>query len=699
MSCLPQLGLIPSVLRCLGFAAAGCFATVGSSAWAAPTLSDQGYTGYTNVPSAFVTPEGRFHLWWSDAVPSADVRSFRLNTQADNYLVSFGMFPRIELGMRLINTGDDDFSAGVDTRFGQTVGQRDLSTNAKALLFSSELWPSLAIGLQDASGNGLFSASYGVASYRWKGLEASLGYGKDRMDGLFYGLSAQLGSYARVLYDDDTVQQVLALEAHSGNLMRGLRLVGRYRAVAEGPKAETGWSLGVEADLGLGARWADASAAASPGWETRRLRTARLAQRAQQAEDCLPSVAQEATRAGLERVRVESVSTQTARGYLLAAEAKRFTHSAVDAVGVAMGILGGSCAAEEGAEFVIQVAENGLPKFWVASAAQEVRAYLNVPGAPPPGVAYGLGAHPDYSGLGPRDGLLADVQLAPAQRYTVATEVGVLDYSVGVESVVTVPLWLGSAFVAEGVDDVAASSDFQRGGPLQGFALDEGWVSRGLQQTLPLWGYGALRGYYGRSTALDKESDLRIGDLVLWPVPGAGLQLETRYSDYEFREPQRIQDGRLSPSHQSAWTGTARYFFGDSSTLLELTWGRFHFEDEGARLRLERFFADTSVAVLYLRDREKDNEALGVSLSMPFGGRRTVPLGPVGLGGGPAWSTTLTTKINARSNVLRPNLLREVLPPGSLNRQYFDRGRLSRSYVQANWPRMRHAFETYVSAD
>ena len=49
-------------------------------------------------------------------------------------------------------------------------------------------WPSLAIGAQDFIGTGLFPAQYVAASKKFGGLDLTLGYGTERIDGLFGGV-------------------------------------------------------------------------------------------------------------------------------------------------------------------------------------------------------------------------------------------------------------------------------------------------------------------------------------------------------------------------------------------------------------------------------------------------------------------------------------------------------------------------------
>lgn len=662
-------------------------------------LSDQGYTGYVNTPSAFVTPEGRLSFLWSDAVPSADTRDYLLYDQADNYLLSIGMFPRLEFSARLTNSGESGFGANANAFTTLADGQRDLSTNAKLNLWSSTSGLAAAVGLQDASGNGHFTSTYGVLSYRFQDWEGSIGYATGRMDGLFYGMSRRLGRFVRLTLDDDSVQRVGAIDVHTASLIPGLTLVARYRLLNSGPNAEPGFSAGIEAELGRGTQWrARGYAATEQQQSRRRVRLARLTQQGEE-KGCSAALYREAQKAGLDRAHLATMDADGHQRMVFAFDARRYAHSPADATGVALGLVASVCNPDAKAQVVAQVADDGAPKFWVAAVAEEVKAYFAGAGHTAPQLAFGLGAHPDHATLGPRDLPVVDVQLGPELRYTVATEVGILDYSAGVRTRLSTPLWWGASFDAVGIDSAGKTDDFNSGGVFGNSALKSEWIARSLVQTVPLWGYGALRGHYGRSKIFDRDRDVTIGELVLYPFPQTGLQLETRYSSYELRP--RFSDQLYQPPEDeySAWTGSVRYMFGASGTLIDLTWGRYHYGDEGAKLRLERFFGDTGIAMLYLRDREAENEALSVQVSIPFGGRQTAALGPVAIGSNPGWATGLTTIINAESNFLRPNLLREVLPTDTLGRQYLSRYRLSRSYLQASWPRMRDAFEIYVSDD
>ncbi|HWM42182.1 MAG TPA: YjbH domain-containing protein, partial [Burkholderiales bacterium] len=67
---------------------------------------------------------------------------------------------------------------------------RDKSFDAKIQLLPERgWWPAVAVGMQDiAGGTGIFSAPYGVASKRLGELDFSLGYGRQRIDGVFGGV-------------------------------------------------------------------------------------------------------------------------------------------------------------------------------------------------------------------------------------------------------------------------------------------------------------------------------------------------------------------------------------------------------------------------------------------------------------------------------------------------------------------------------
>nr|MBV6629001.1 YjbH domain-containing protein [Oceanococcus sp. HetDA_MAG_MS8] len=664
-----------------------------------PLLSDSGYAGYTNVPTATLTPLGQMQLSVSDVIPFSEATDTQ---ESDNYAFSLGLFSRLEIGGRLLSGGARGFSANTDTRRFDGSAVRDLSTNLKLKIWSRPNQPTVSLGLRDASGTGRFAASYVVATHRWRFLEATLGHGSQTLDGVFYGVRADLGRYFSVAFDEDTHQRTLLTELSTGDVWRGARVFLRYRALASGRNADQGFGIGATFDLGQTRRWqrlgyTAPTAILDPvnvvsGLEQRGQWAQSRSHRANAGICSQPALAETATALGLELVAV-SISDQ-GKTVAMSMDGRRYHQSAVDAAGVALGVIAVHCP--ESQKAVVQVARDGLPQFWVSAPVQSLREGLFIASGPSPEFEFALGRHADAPDVPWRKQAVADVMLAPALRYGLATEVGVLDYSLGAETTLRVPLWKGAVAFYEGVDEFASSDDFaDRRGDFRSFRLPSTWFNRGIYQTLPLSRWGALRAYYGRTQMFGFDSDLVSAELLLQPLQGSGLQLETRYFEAE-RRSDSLRAQEAMPEEVDSWTGTARYVWGAADAMLDLTWGRYQADDEGGQVRLTRFFGDTSLELSYVRDRQKDNEALRLGVGIPFGPRRMVAMGPVAIGARPNWSTTVQTTINARQNVIKPDLIRETILDESLSGRYFDRARLTRGYVQSSWPRMRDTFLVYA---
>lgn len=672
------------VACCLLFS--GAYGATGAAGYD-PTISDTGFSGYNLIPSADLADEGVFHLSYSEALPAEFSTNY---VDSENYAFTLGFTSWLELGGRLISAGEKGFGAGTSTFYFQGAAQRDLSTNLKIQLWDRASWPKLALGVQDASGNNNFASAYGVASYRYRMVEATVGYGTQRIDGLFYGLRVDLGTYLRVLIDDDTTQSYVSTEADTGNLFSGLRLYARYRVPLGGVNASSGWMGGVSLHLGkvhkVQSAYSGNIAAVDPEGSR-----AVLAKFAYDIADDTYQLAERLKKIGIERVVVQRIDDS--KTLVVSGDGRRFPNSSIDALGV---MLSASALAMNNiSRLVVQLTKNGAPQFWVQTMAADVREALLDPSAPPPKFDFALGRSPEVEKLGVHPGAVADVWLSPALRYALATELSVLDYSVGVETQINVPLWRGATAYAEGTDDIASTYNFRAG--YLGATVPSGWQNRGIQQTLGLWGLGAFRVHAGRSSVFGYDTTYQVGELVVMPWAGSGLQLETRFAEFR-RHGYGRRDKNLYPESRESWVGSARYYWADQQTLVDLTWGRFSVEDdEGGRFKLERFYGDASVAILYLRDASKENEALGVRFSAPLGPSRSTPLGRFALSGRPNWGTTLQTTINTESNFLKPGLLLERRPRDILRDTYFDRGRLSRNYIQNAWPNMRSAFMEYVT--
>lgn len=165
---------LPGTDRLLRYGLLALAALCSPAAWpqAASTI---GQTGLINMTDARIAPDGTLRFGYSFAEPYVTLWS------------SVTMLPRLELSARYTRImGYPGFSDQPDTDYGD---YKDKSFDGKFVLWrEGELLPQLSIGGQDFIGTGIFPAWYAVASKRVGDFDFTLGYGGDRIDGLFGGV-------------------------------------------------------------------------------------------------------------------------------------------------------------------------------------------------------------------------------------------------------------------------------------------------------------------------------------------------------------------------------------------------------------------------------------------------------------------------------------------------------------------------------
>jgi len=136
-----------------------------------------GQTGLINMPDGRIEEDGTWRFGESFLRPYVTTYS------------SLSFLPRIELSARYTGIlGVQGFpNSGT---YGSGYGiYKDKSAGGKFLLSrEDELFPSLAIGLTDVEGTGLFKSEFAAASKRIGDFDFTVGYGRERIDGAFGGL-------------------------------------------------------------------------------------------------------------------------------------------------------------------------------------------------------------------------------------------------------------------------------------------------------------------------------------------------------------------------------------------------------------------------------------------------------------------------------------------------------------------------------
>jgi len=139
--------------------------------------STTGQTGLINMPDARIEADGTFRLGASYSRPYVPIWT------------SISLLSRLELSGRY--TIVKGLSSGLGKGFGDF---KDKAFDAKAVLWEEgKWWPNIALGSQDFTGTGVFKARYAVASKRFGDTDYTLGYGDNRIDGLFGGMRHRFG--------------------------------------------------------------------------------------------------------------------------------------------------------------------------------------------------------------------------------------------------------------------------------------------------------------------------------------------------------------------------------------------------------------------------------------------------------------------------------------------------------------------------
>lgn len=187
------------------------------SAQAEPNLNGQ--TGYINMPSGRLEPDGTFRMGYSFAKPYSSIWS------------SVALLPRVEFNASYVRImGIPGF--GNHPEYGD---YKDKVASGKVLLLEEDRnTPAVAFGIDDVVGTGLFKSKYFAASKQFGGLETTLGAGHGRISGMFAGVryapAAWKGLALVAEYDANNYKQDhLATRTHVAQREKGIGLALEYR--------------------------------------------------------------------------------------------------------------------------------------------------------------------------------------------------------------------------------------------------------------------------------------------------------------------------------------------------------------------------------------------------------------------------------------------------------------------------------------
>lgn len=649
----------------------------------AESPSFSGTTGLLATPTAEVQRGGTARVGWSQQ----DFRSVGPEP-LQNYYLTFGFLPGLEVGGRIV---EDNAAIDISTMSGS--GRRDLSFNAKYRL-DLPAGIGLAVGGEDIGGEAqFFRTSYAVATLPWRSLSFTAGYGlgPDVLDGAFGGVEWRPWEFVGLVAEHDTEDFNGGVKLASPALLYGMRLgaTAAYRGVTE--EVEYGAHL----EIPLGGRKeiprSSGSAPASSG--AHGAPYAPPAPSGAHGAPYAPHASDTALRAALARHGFESlrVGRRGPATQVVALENRVYNHSSADAVGLALGAI--ATHADPAVEHIeLTLFAYGMPQVAVTVPAALYRAFLQDPAAHEAalrqalavrnvdGIAEGVAWDSDrYQSL---NGM--ELVVEPILRSFLATELGLIDYSLGARLRLTLPMSGGFLMHLGGQVPLVESDDFGPGDNFESTGVEAGLdlaLAQYAHKLSPQWTWLWSA---GRSQIF--QTDLNTLALEQFWLSAQGT--------HQLR-------GKMMALHSATRTRTvalAGYTWFDPGRdySLSLTGGRFYAGDAGFRLDLTRHFGDTMVT-LFFKAASRDDQAGGLQLSLPLTPRRDMTPGALQVKGARRWAHQQSTTLNAAdgTNTLKPLLLYEPMLDLDLRRDLHDSGRLGEAYLRDELPRMHEAYRLW----
>lgn len=678
-------------------------------------LSLQGFTGLLNTPTAEVTDEGKLYLLFSDQEES----KWRDRTpRQENYLFSVGLFSIVELGGRVTD------AAKVT---------RDLSANFKVkvpFIPKGRYLPSIAFGVQDIGGGARqLQSRYLVATEELWRLRLSLGYGTgpDRMKGVFGGIELKAFDWLYLIGENDAAETNAGIRLVTPSVLGipiNVQVTAKTSLNHEPGEVEFGF--GVQFPLGLdhhgrkpllpaadvpgraagevGQGRGDAAlpgdAAEKParvpaGHEEAGGERQAFPVPASGGDDelraSLAGLQEKLATAGFQNVRV---GEKGHRLLVIEYENSRYNHNELDGLGVVAGMA--VTHAPAGLEMLRLVIRNKNIRILQLSApvadfsgffadagklaALRESLAITTDVADDEGVNFAAGA-------GNPSRLKSTLVLYPELRTFVAHDFGVFDYVLSIRPDFYLNVWKGGVINARWDIPVSWSENFEEGKPFRSSRRSSQFQRLMLFQAIKT--APAVMANLGGGM-IQKDSYGTLNE-IMW-TPGSGAH-RLRFKHLFARD-------RETHATNEAYLASYRYYFNPLDTYLEGTAGRFFTRDTGFTLELKRFFGDTAFSVYYKNTETAGRERIqvgGVQIAFPLTPRRDMKPYLLQVRGIEEWGYAQETRIVSPGefNFLDTAVGINPQPPYNLERVFYNRDRLTESYIRKHLLRLRDANMRY----
>ena len=702
-----------------------------------------GFSGLGLTPSASPIDWGAISLAYDTVIPGANARGLGLE-RGHNINLTMGVLPGLEINARLATNNLQCNLYGLNG--GCPAGSyRDLSGNFKlghSVQVGQNTWLSAAVGGTDFGGAATFFRSYyAAASVRqpWGALNLGKASGVSAtapLNGIFGSAAVQLMEPLQVFYERLGQRQWVSARFERP-LWQDERVkvsVSAHRALQQDGFTPRQWlSFGLQFHFDTPASaaqkeaarlGASVSAAAPVLWpwvpEMRVLPEAiekgvavdvavAAVEPAASIEPVASfeqaGVAQSLSKA-LADAGFESISVgEDHLGPIVQLENYAYNWNQLDALGVAMGVVGAKAAGWT--VLRLQILRRGIPVYlatatpdcmirWLAQFVCDGQSELNLAAGQHARVntdAVQWWVRNERSSTG-----RTKFYVYPVIDSRVGSEYGTLDSSWGLVFNWQTPLWKGATSDIAYVKALGHSADYAPGGIFSDFRIDSRLYRVMLHQTADLpWGLSARFAAGRLAQLLDgHHSELR------WESPGGGHRLTLERSQFKHRHIPFLKEFSMA---------TYRHYLEPISSTLELKTGQWWHGDSGQMAILRHWFGDTSVALYVRRSRFAEGApalfspygsvpvmSAGFEIAFPMTPRREVQAQWLQPRGDDRFSYGIQSVIGAATNTnyITPYFGNFSPVPLSLDHAVYNFDRGSQAYLAAHLQRIRQGWQYFL---
>ncbi|WP_125780886.1 YjbH domain-containing protein [Pseudoalteromonas rubra] len=678
-----------------------------------------GSTGIVNTPSAKVLAPGVIDIGYNNQLNLRGAEYL----DGYNYIFSAGIWSGLEVSGQIASSTmhDNMFKT-------KALGEdqlRDLSFNAKYQIpFVPEDWFDLAIGGKDIGGAAnKYESYFVVASKDWLDFRFSTGVSSSKsqiglMDGVFAGVEWQpLEWFALQLeHDAEAVNAAARVTVPKAWLfdLGTLTLTSRFYSNTDHSDKDTYYGINFSMPLSEQSRtdyqvikpapdnaavMAHLSEQGAKPMQSLEVKASEPAQVVSRSQSDELSSAKEvniselnieirALKQALVADGFENVQVGANREPVIVVKFENpiFNRNDLDAIGVVLGRVA-QYISDDSASYTVQLSKHDIPLLSLSGQVDSYRQFITEGTSPgvvirqgmmdvPGGVAWIGSGTVNSPYFKPR------LTLGPALSSTYATELGVYDFSLALRADLEVPVWRGAGFNITAQTVVADTEDFEAGDTFEARRERDGLERAVFYQTLDLpFGLynqtqvGFFREYYDYTGIINETA---------WISPSGRHKLYNTYGFFDYQDYNEDRDYHVM-GYQYHWV--------EQDISFHLSGGEFWKRDKGMKVETKFWFGDSYVSI-YAYDT--DVQVAGISFSIPLTPRKDMAVSEYGqVKGNQAWRHGVSTRIGEDTNAL---VYKKGYTPEtsvSLDRTYFNQGRLSGSYVYANLARLREAYLTF----